>query len=112
MQQSFKQIAYYKANSARNYPEELDRYSLINGSAFSGLYPIIQLGVRALPGTKFYLNNGETPVIVGYSGLFNIDLGENSFINALTFDEESLSSIESNDSAYLIIDIAYLGGSN
>jgi hypothetical protein len=60
-----------------------------------------------LPGTKFYLNNGLTPIIIGPTGIYELDLEGISQITDLRFDSNSLTAVENNDSAYLIIDIVY-----
>jgi hypothetical protein len=44
-----------------------------------------------LPGTRFYLNNNiEAPVIVGPTGIYELDLENISEINNLYFDLKSL----------------------
>lgn len=110
MTQLFKQFIYCNNNSNKNFPLNLQSNNLINGTAFSDYLPAIQLGIQAPPGTKFYINNGENPVIIGFTGLFELSLLENGSITSLTFDEQSIDQIQANDSAIIIIDIAYLGG--
>jgi len=68
------------------------------------------LGVRALPGTQFYINGGTNPVIVGFTGLFEIDLTDGGSITELKFDRKSIDAIELNDSAYLVVDMLGIGG--
>ena len=109
MTQNFKQFIYHKTGSNYN-TTGLQKNDLIDGSAFNGYYNIVQLGVRALPGTKFYVNGTTNPVIIGFTGMFSIDLTAGGAITELAFDEDSMDEIEGNDSAYLIVDIAYLGG--
>lgn len=111
MVQNFKQVIYNCANSAKNFPNTLTAASLIDGSAFEG-YSIIQLGVRALPGTKFYINGNKSPVIVGFTGLFDIDLSNGGSIETLAFDPDSIQEIEKRDTAYLVVDMAYTTGGN
>lgn len=111
MVQKFKQIIYYNADSNFNFPTTLTVSDLESGAAFNAYLPLTQLGIRALPGTKFYINGSDTPVIVGFTGLFELDLTQGGVITSLTFDSESLNFIEQNNSAYLIVDMAYLGGS-
>lgn len=80
---------------------------LKNGSLFSSM-GIQQLGIQALPGTKFYINGSNSPVLVGFSGLFNLDLTDQGEITELRFDLNSLKYIK-NANSILIIDIAYVG---
>lgn len=82
--------------------------SLKDGSLFSSM-SIQQLGIQALPGTKFYINGSNSPVLVGFSGLFNLDLTDQGEITELRFDLNSLKYIK-NANSILIIDIAYTGG--
>lgn len=82
--------------------------SLKDGSLFSSM-SIQQLGIQALPGTKFYINGSDSPVLVGFSGLFNLDLTDQGEITELRFDSNSLKHIKDTNSI-LIIDIAYTGG--
>jgi hypothetical protein len=60
-----------------------------------------------LPGTKFYLNDGKTPIIIGSTGIYEIDLEGLSEITRLSFDKTSISLIDKNAGAYLIIDLIY-----
>ena len=112
MVQGFKQVVFCSENSAMN-TSNITKEDLISGAAFSTLTtgPFSQLGVQAPPGTKFYINGGVDPVIVGFSGFFDIDLGDGGSILSLKFDRESIDKISNNDSAILIVDMAYwLGG--
>ena len=105
---SFKQLIYCNNESKRNYPLTLTDSFLINSDSFLAYYPIIQLGVQAPPGTKFYINDNADPVIVGQTGLFDLDLTNSATISALRFDNESIQRIMANDSNILIIDMLYL----
>lgn len=110
MVQQFKQFIYYNDSSAYNHPAGLKALDLINGTAFSGYTPLAQLGVQAPPGTSFYVNGGDIPAIVGFTGLFDIDLTQGGEISSLKFSSESINYIRSNDSAMLIIDMSYWTG--
>ena len=94
-----------------NSPATLSSMSLIDGSAFEEYTPIIQLGIQSLPGLKFNINTNLDPIIMGASGMFEIDLVNSSaYITSLTFDKQSLESINENPDGYLIIDIVYEEG--
>lgn len=119
MTKQVKQFRYYRDGSSNNYPGtgvpgHPTYRNLISGSAFSNFVPIIQLGIQALPGTKFYLNGSNNPIIIGSTGIYELDLQGLSEINSLQFDAKSLSLIDNNANAYLIVDIIYnankLGG--
>ena len=87
---------------------------LISGSAFTtaNCIPIIQLGIQSLPGTKFYLNNSYNPVIIGNTGIYELDLNGLAEVTSLQFDQKTLQAIHNNSNAYLIIDIIYEDGEN
>ncbi len=84
--------------------------SLVTGEVFIDKTPIYQLGIQALPGTKFYLNESEDPVIVGATGIYELDLREKSTVSVLKFAPESVNRINqalSIGTGYLIVDIIY-----
>ena len=78
---------------------------LTKGSIFANYLPITQLGIQALPGTEFYLNNSISPILIGSTGIYEIDLEGLSEITDLHFNRKSLEAINNNENAYLIIDI-------
>lgn len=112
-----KQIKYYNEmtpnGASSNHPkyyadgEPLSWFHFVDGTVFQKYFPIVQLGIQALPGTKFYLNNSPYPIIIGSNGYFEIgkDLGL-KIIN-LNFDYSSMMNIKDNNNAYLIVDIVY-----
>lgn len=109
MNQSFKQFIYCASGSQHNFPNTLTFEDLITGRFLPADKTISQLGIQALPGTKLYLNGGTVPIIIGFTGLFEIDLSAGGAITNIKVDEKSLREIENNNSAYLVIDIAYWG---
>ena len=56
-----------------NQPNSLSSLDLSSGTAFVDYMPIVQLGIQALPGTKFNLNTNLDPIIVGASGMYELD---------------------------------------
>lgn len=108
MAKQIMQFRYYSEDNDRNYPKRKSYGSnLVTGAIFNGLFPITQLGIQTLPGTKFYLNDGRTPIIIGSTGIYELDLEGLSEITRLTFDKGSIDRIANNASAYLIIDLIY-----
>ena len=104
------QFRYYTDESSNNQPNDDNnnlRTKLQNGTIFDGYFPIIQLGIQALPGTKFYLNKAITPIVIGSTGIYELDLEGYAEITGLNFAQESLDLIDKNPNAYLIIDIIY-----
>ena len=107
---NYKQFIFCNDESLHNFPQDLVALELVDGSLFLDYTPIVQLGIQAPPGTKFYINNNNEPVIIGYTGLFDLDLLSGGSIISLKFDEQSIRNIQQSDSNILIIDILYLGG--
>ena len=111
MAKKVKQFRYYKDYEAldlsKNEPSDLTAKKLTTGSSFSNYTPILQLGIQTLPGVKVYLNNAEIPVIVGVTGIYELDLEDKAEITSMRFDESSLTMIAGNTSAYLMVDILY-----
>ena len=110
-----KQIAQYRYYNAkdtvgRNQPSNIAYNNLVSGSIFSSTLPIIQLGIQALPGTKFYLNNSVDPIVIGSTGIYELDLEGKSQITALSFASSSIKDIMNNVNGYLIVDCVYDDG--
>ena len=108
MAKQIMQFRYYgesAVNNAKNQPKGINKARLISGSIFSNYLPITQLGIQTLPGTKFYLNNSTTPIIIGSTGIYELDLEGLSEITNISFESKSLETINLNDNAYLIIDV-------
>lgn len=109
------QYRYYGTRNPKNQPANLDRRGLIYGTAFTdnGHVPILQLGIQALPGTQFYLNNSIEPITIGSTGIYELDLSGQSEITSVQFDYTAIDMIDDKDrgagNAYLLIDIVYDG---
>ena len=101
------QIRYFGEKDKQNYPATINATRLRTGAAFTSVYPIVQLGIQTLPGTKFYVNNHTTPVVVGATGIYELDVDGLSHITDIQFDDKSLQMINGNSNAYIIIDYIY-----
>ena len=97
------QFRYYGDKHEKNYLTTTS--GLLDGTTFESYYPIIQLGIQSLPGTHFYLNNSNTSIIIGSTGIYELDIEGYTDITKLNFDNNSLENISNNGNAYLIIDI-------
>lgn len=116
MARAIKQFRYYKeGDSARNQPytnggsNDATFLNFCNGNVFknANVYPIIQLGVQTLPGTRMYLNGSQDPIIVGSTGIYEIDVSNNAEIVNIYFDATSMLAIRDSDEGYLIVDVLY-----
>ena len=118
-----KQFRYYNdkssevSESKRNQPTTLDGTTTlitsehyVNGDVFGKYFPVTQLGIQALPGTKFYLNEAVDPVIIGATGIYELDLTNGIQISKISFAFDSMEIIKNNDNAFLIVDIIYDDG--
>ena len=108
MSKVVEQARYYgESNNPLNWPSGVSRSDFVSGEVFKGKYPIRQLGIQAPAGTKFYVNNNLNPIIVGNSGIYDIDFaGVNVSIYKLNFDAASMNQIANNNSC-LIVDYIY-----
>ena len=103
---SDKDAIYHQIDD--NQPNSLSSIDLSSGDAFLDYMPIVQLGIQALPGTKFNLNANLESIIIGTSGMYELDLSNTSAIlTSLRFDQDSLDAINATPDGYLIIDIVY-----
>ncbi len=101
------QFRYYGEKNINNQPNNISKSKLVSGSIFNEYLPIVQLGIQTLPGTKFYLNNGIAPIVIGSTGIYELNLEGLTNITDLSFHAKSLQLIDENISSYLIIDIVY-----
>lgn len=106
-----KQFRFYSdSDSSKNQPIGALKSAFINGTVFENFFPILQLGVQALPGTKFYLNNAVDPIIIGRTGIYELDLDGETEISNMRFDATSMNNISANMNAYLIVDVIFDNG--
>lgn len=113
MAKTVKQFRYYSDNEnerANNNPTNISKDYLVSGEVFAPYMPISQIGIQATPGTAFYLNRSTEPIIIGNTGIFELDLNDQIEIIALRFDAKSIQFINENINAYLIIDVICEGG--
>lgn len=68
------------------------------------------IGIQALPGTRFKLNGAPGWVIIGPTGIFELNLMDKSFITSLSFDAASVRNMMDGPSGVaLLVDIIYQG---
>lgn len=103
---SFAQVRYNQNGSSMS---NTDDQSMVSGNAFRNYKAIIQLGIQAPPGTIFYINGSDNKMMIGSSGVFELDLLNKTSISGLRFDQKSIDLVQENDSAFIIVDILYAG---
>lgn len=99
-----------KSPDNKNNPQEGTAANYADGSIFQdyNVFPITQLGIQALPGTEFYLNGNVHPIVIGASGIYDLDIKNGARVTKLQFAKESMDRINSSNSGgYLIVDILY-----
>lgn len=96
--------------SAQNYPENYDWTRLYGGNIFTDFSAITKLGIQGRPGTTFYLNDGQYPIYIGETGIYEIDLEGYGTIFKIQFEQSTLTEY---DNEYkgdrLLIDIVFEG---
>lgn len=111
MAKKIAQFRYYGKNETeKNYaPINVDDWdqAFITGSIFEEFKPIYQLGIQSLPGIKFRINEGKHYIVMGSSGIYDLDLVNGAKIMSLCFDQNSLQRISDNPTTYLLVDILY-----
>lgn len=120
MANKIRQYRFYnnKNGANKNYPSSItinktttdvtyDYYT--NGTVFENNFPILQLGIQAPPGTRFKINEGDD-IIIGTTGIFELDLEGKTEITKLMFDPVSMAFINANDNLSLIVDTIYDDG--
>ena len=110
MAKKVSQLRYYGNGNNNNYPVNITAQDLVSGQAFTNFGSIYQIGIQTLPGTKFFLNGSAYPIIIGITGIYELEVTNFSTIKQIQFDPTAISLIENNSSAYLIIDMLYENG--
>lgn len=104
-----KQFRFYEDGSAKNAPA-VNYNFYCNETSFTEYAPIQQLGIQTLPGTKFYLNQSTDPIIVGGTGIYEIDLrNTTAILGSIRFDQQSMITINQNPNGFLLMDFVYSG---
>lgn len=106
MKKHVQQFRYYSEDNPNNTPNTTIA-TLQSGSVFKDTTPILQLGIQSLPGTQFIINSSRDPIIIGSTGIYEIDFSDEIRIDTLSFTTASLYKIGNLDNACLIVDIIY-----
>lgn len=102
------QYRYYGENNSKNQPANINYNALVGGSFLdTNKIPIVQLGIQSIPGGAFYINGSNEPVILGSTGIYELELGAEAEITAIKVLPSTVHLINDNPSAYLLIDIMY-----
>lgn len=107
------QFRYRGEGSKNNFPNyKYYEDALINGNIFKDYGFISQLGIQGPVGLRFYLNSNTNPIMIGETGIYELDLENVGRITSIQFDANDLSKFYTKElqSDQLLIDIVYEGG--
>lgn len=113
MKKVLRQFRYYGSQeTSLNAPTGINSEKLQSGDIFFSSSDtlsttIVSLGIQTIPGVQFYLNDSVDTVIVGSTGIYELNLSDGYEIKALRFTADSMELIDHNTSAYLIVDVVY-----
>lgn len=102
------QFRFVENEHSLNSPLTLTRDDLTSGSLLYKYGPVSQLGIQAPTGFKFYLNDGVSPIRIGETGIYELDLEGIGRIYKLKITSDELEKLSAGN--YLVIDIVYEGG--
>ena len=109
-----KQIMQFRFEGVQhknNYPQFSDnKNKLTKGNIINDYRLVSQLGIQGPPGLRFYLNKGNDPIIIGKTGIYELDLENIGRIFAIRFNAEDLENLVEKSDSRLLIDIIYDGG--
>ena len=106
------QIRYYGDGDNRNAPADLTANTLTknDNGLFNSYGNISQIGIQARPNAKFWLNNSRYEIIMGETGIYELDLKNTGFITDIKFSSDTIQVYNKADNTdRLIIDIVYEG---
>lgn len=94
----------YISKTEKDFNEVINK---ANDNALANDWHILQLGIQTFPGAIFYLNGVSlnNAIRVGSTGIFEISVTNQMRISKLQFDERSLSTLDSNPTTALIVDM-------
>lgn len=98
---------YFKSDSNASNRPSATKEEYVEGTVFDSVFPISQLGIQGLPGTEFYLNGNINPIVIGASGVYDLDIKNGARVTDLGFSKRSMDRINESGSGYLIVDVLY-----
>lgn len=102
MNKKIMQFRYYGAKNKNNFPVNIKAGDFSTEDFFKNYYPIHYIKIQGPNSIKFQINSNSNSVMLGPSGIYELDLQNFSTIEDLKF-----SSISNTISEPLIIDLIY-----
>lgn len=109
MAKQVKQFRFYSEGNPKN-SEGINMDMLVNNNIFQNCSEISQIGIQSLPGTEFYLNDSLYSIVIGNTGIYELNVNGITDITNIYFEPKSIKAINDSETAYLIIDIIYNDG--
>lgn len=110
-----KRIAQFRYRGD-NHPENFPQYEyytdlLSSGNIFQNYGFVSKLGIQGPDGLKFYLNSSSSPIAIGETGIYELDLEGIGRISAIQFDRTDLETFYTDNplNDKILIDIVYEG---
>lgn len=109
------QFRYYNSAGNKNYPADIKASTWYQGNIFQGCGVISHLGIQGYPGVRFYLNGSKSAIMIGETGIYEINLENLGRIYSIQFIKEDLEKFydtvnqeeDINKNRILIVDIIY-----
>ena len=102
MNKKIMQFRYYGTKNKNNFPANIKAGDFSTEDFFKNYYPIHYIKIQGPNSIKFWINFNSNSVMLGPSGVYELDLQNFSTIEDLKF-----SSIPNTISEPLIIDLIY-----
>ena len=102
MNKKIMQFRYYGIKTKNNFPANIKAGDFSTEDFFKDYYPIHYIKIQGPNSIKFWINFNSNSVMLGPSGVYELDLQNFSTIEDLKF-----SSISNTISEPLIIDLIY-----
>lgn len=106
------QFRYRGEGHSENYPNyEFYTDKLTYGNIFQDYGFVSHLGIQGPVGLRFYLNQSSNPIMIGQTGIYELDLENIGRISAIRFDRTDINNYYTDNprSDKILIDIVYEG---
>ena len=106
------QFRYRGEHHEENFPTFQFYTDILSyGNIFQEYGLVTKLGIQAPVGIRFYLNSSSNPIMVGETGIYELNLEGIGRINSIRFDRSDLEKYYTDNprNDKILIDIVYEG---
>ena len=107
MNKKIMQFRYYGTKNKNNFPANIKAGDFSTEDFFKNYYPIHYIRIQGPNSTKFWINFNSNSIMLGPSGVYELDLQNFSTIEDLKIEDLKFNSISNTISEPLIIDLIY-----